>query len=377
MFRRASSWLREQISRILGNTRKLLKGEAVPPSGSPLDNVISFYEENYRLAGSNLILKAADKRYFGERTNRRCRFCGKTESEVSFKQETHALPEAIGNKSLITHYECDDCNQKFGRGIETEFGKWSKPLRLFYQIRGKSGVPSLKRDGENGWRIDLQPDGFVFQQYVEHPVVHFDETKEELCVEVPVDQHVPIAVFKSFVKMALSLLPEDEASNFQWAFDWLQEDGNTRPFHPEMARVWYTFTPGPRPFEGVTTFLFIRKDTTRQVPYCIFVLAVGNECYQVFVPCPEKDQALRGTQVTMPILPTPYHSLDRPLGKSSRPNFYDLSNVNPVRVSIKRCFHAQLAAREKPTSSNTQGKMPLMALRGICHNARRLARSLK
>jgi len=147
--------------------------------------------------------------------------------------------------------------------------------------------------------------------------------------------------------MALSLLPEAEVDGFCWTFRWLQEDTHTRPFHPDMARVWYTFTPGPRPFEGVTTFLFIRKDSVRALPYCTFVLAFGNECYQIFVPCPEKDQALIGTQVTMPILPTPYHSLNWRFGQSTGPAFYDLNGVNPVRGSIKRCFHAQVAAKAK------------------------------
>jgi hypothetical protein len=56
----------------------------------------------------------------------------------------------------------------------------------------------------------LKHDGFIFQQHVDNPVVQFDEQKQRLCVEVPIDKYVPIAVFKAFVKMALSLLPEAE-----------------------------------------------------------------------------------------------------------------------------------------------------------------------
>jgi len=138
---------------------------------SIVKNIASFYDANYRLADSNIVLRSTDKRRLGDRANRRCRFCGKEKPEVTFKQETHALPEAIGNKSLITYYESDACNQKFGREIDNEFGKWSKPLRTFYQIGGKDGVPTLKREGPGGWRIELKQDGFVFQEHVDRPMV--------------------------------------------------------------------------------------------------------------------------------------------------------------------------------------------------------------
>ena len=105
----------------------------------------------------------------------------------------------------------------------------------------------------------------------------------------------------------------------------------------------------PRPFDGVTTFLFLRKNSAQVVPYCTFVLAVGNECYQVFVPCPEKDQMLLGKNVTMPLLPTPYHGRASQYGASTRPLFYDLSARDVVRdQKIMRIFSANLKAPTTP-----------------------------
>ena len=348
MLRRFLLWLAECIPCVSVLCQRAWTNEmTASPQNEPLNsivnNAVSFYEKNYRLVDVNLALGPNDKRYLGDRAAKTCRFCGRSTPDVTFKQETHALPEAVGNKSLITHYECDVCNDKFGGGIDTEFGKWSKPLRTFYQVRGKSGVPTLKREGQTGWRIELEQDGFIFQQHVDNPVVSIDEANDQISIEVPIDQHVPIAAFKAFVKMALSLLPASEVQNFVWTFRWLQEKVHSRPFHPDMARLWYTFAPGPRPFEGVTTLLFIRRDDSAEaVPYCTFVVAFGNECYQIFVPCPEKDQPLRGTDVKMPILPNPYHWIERKFGKATKPLFYDLSGTEPVRGAIKRIFHAQL-----------------------------------
>lgn len=342
--------LRKFLSRVWMHFQKVI-GLQPPPSNPVADSVIAFYAANYRLVDPNIGLLPTDKRYLRDRAAKTCRFCRKSEPEVKFTQETDALPEATGNKSLITDYECDTCNDKFGRGIDTEFGKWSKPLRTFYQVRGKDGVPTLKREGPTGWRIELKQDGFVFQQHEDNPVVDVDEANDRVTIEVPIDRHVPIAVFKAFVKMALSLLPGAEVEDFKLTFQWLQETIHTRPFHPDIARLYYTFTPGPRPFEGVTTFLFIRKETAPPLPHCVFVIAFGNECYQMFVPCPVKDRALDGTKVQMPILPTPYHSIDSPFGELTPPRTYDLSGTEPTRGTIKRIFHAQIRpAAEKPAT---------------------------
>jgi hypothetical protein len=176
MFTKFFSWLWACIQQAL---------RLQPCAPNPIvENVISFYAANYRLVDANIGLRPTDKRYLGNRAAETCRFCGKSAPEVKFSQETHALPEATGNKSVITYYECDTCNDKFGGGIDTEFGKWSKPLRTFYQVRGKDGVPTLKREGPTGWRIELKHDGFIFQQHEENPVVQIDEAKEQVTIEV-------------------------------------------------------------------------------------------------------------------------------------------------------------------------------------------------
>jgi len=54
----------------------------------------------------------------GQSQNRVCRFCGKNDKEVPFKEDAHIFPEAIGNKALASNYECDNCNGFFGETIE-------------------------------------------------------------------------------------------------------------------------------------------------------------------------------------------------------------------------------------------------------------------
>ena len=69
-------------------------------------DLVAYYAEHYSIV-RQWSLQPGDKIFLGDRQNRRCRFCGKTTPEVSFRKEAHALPECVGNKSLFTYYECE------------------------------------------------------------------------------------------------------------------------------------------------------------------------------------------------------------------------------------------------------------------------------
>jgi len=51
---------------------------------------------------------------------------------------------------------------------------------------------------------------------------------------------------------------------------------------------------------------FRRKADRTDVPYSFFLLAYGNEVFQVFLPSPERDQMIHGRQLTLFHFPTPY-----------------------------------------------------------------------
>ena len=93
---------------------------------------------------------------------RRCRFCGRDETAVTFKKKAHAVSEALGNKHLLSYRECDDCNAFFGQAYEDALVKYIGALRTFMMVLGKNGVPSYKSpDGK--LRIDVK-DGQALQR---------------------------------------------------------------------------------------------------------------------------------------------------------------------------------------------------------------------
>lgn len=75
----------------------------------------------------------------------KCRFCGKDESQTTFKNEAHIFPQFIGNKFAISKFECDCCNEKFSRILENEFANFMKIFHTINGVRGKKGIPKKNK----------------------------------------------------------------------------------------------------------------------------------------------------------------------------------------------------------------------------------------
>jgi hypothetical protein len=78
-----------------------------------------------------------------KRKDRVCRFCNKKEPEVSFKKEAHMVPELMGNRNLVSDYECDKCNDLFSI-YEDALAKFLGIARTLSSSKGKEGIPTFK-----------------------------------------------------------------------------------------------------------------------------------------------------------------------------------------------------------------------------------------
>ena len=273
------------------------------------NEAIAFYDQHYEGIGSWFLTPGEKTVLKNESGSQRCRFCGEQPPQATFKLEAHALPEALGNKSLFSDYECDACNAFFGKGIENDFGNWSKPMRTFARIRGKKGIPTLKKEGTGGWRIEYDDSsGFNITRYEDTPdFLVINEETLEVTFQFRRDVHTPVAVLKAFVKMGLTLLPEAEVQNFSHAVKWIKNpDHNKGLVAVSTFPVIYSFIPGPMPFDKIALLLYRRKNGVDGVPYAFFTLAYGNEAFQVILPSPEKDASINGKTVTIMPFPTPY-----------------------------------------------------------------------
>lgn len=211
-----------------------------------------------------------------------CRFCGQQKPEVTFKTRAHALPEFIGNGSLFTHAECDDCNSRFGREFESHFANFMHLNHTLFGVRGKKGLPKFKLT--NGTEI-VNDGGMIDWQGVPTEQLIHDEKARTLTATQKVPSFVPANVFKALVKMALTIMPAEQLTTFVDTFHWLNAPLTDVRFSTTELWLAYGAISSQDRFPFISASLLKRKKLTdfELVPL-IFRLNYGNFQFDVPVP---------------------------------------------------------------------------------------------
>ncbi|WP_084159010.1 HNH endonuclease [Solidesulfovibrio alcoholivorans] len=260
---------------------------------------LELLDENYCILFSALP-KDTQQIKIGRSQDRICRFCGKNEKETTFKDIAHSIPEAVGNKNIITLDECDECNTFFSNNIEVHFDKVSKAYRQVGQIKGKRGVPSYRTKSKKS-RIDYD-NGLTIKESTEDKILTFPEDNTAI-FNYEIEPYIPVAVYKTLVKMALSVMPNNDLIHFKEAIEWIKNKDHTQHFiTPEIAIE--TFIPGPRPVDGVMVLLLKRSTNNPTVPSYLFSFGYGNLIYQIVPPTLLDCIAGLATNYTIPMIRT-------------------------------------------------------------------------
>ena len=267
---------------------------------------------------------------------RQCRYCGTTKPPNKGWKEAHALPEFIGNKTIIAMDECTDCNSIFST-TEDHFGKLLQLTRTSMQLRGKKGVPSYKtRRGES--RIDVRDGKVHITQIVGDPLAVHDPVTNTIDITSSSQPLVPIAVYKSLVKMAIAIMPPGELPNFKHTIEWVQKTDHKEWAADVAASAICVaqFLPGPQPTDFGWGILFRRRHPSAKLPYMIFVVRFGNQSFQIMIPCSPRDNHWVGERVEMPLYPA-FYGLGHEYGELMRSRL-PLSSAEPTSVDISLSF---------------------------------------
>lgn len=153
----------------------------------------------------------------------RCRFCGNLKPASDFSEKAHAVAECIGNKRIISKYECNDCNHKFS-DYERHLGnmmKFYKAIRSLPKKRGITKWPGteIKYDMENKTHIityDPQISGLNITAKI------LADGRIQKCIESSPQKINFQSVYMAFLKFALSIIPEEIIGDFDHAFNILK-----------------------------------------------------------------------------------------------------------------------------------------------------------
>lgn len=193
---------------------------------------MNYHNNNSQIIAEDIIFNDDKKIYLGDKTNKVCRFCGRDSKLTTFKKIAHAFPESIGNKNLFSHYECDECNLFFGTTMEDSYAKFFHFFHLFSRVRGKSGVPKIKKLNDSKLKSAFWSQNNRLEiTYSNKENFDKDINNRTINISTIVDTFIPIEVYKSLVKMMLSVLPNNYLPLFSKTIIWLMQKKHDSFYH--------------------------------------------------------------------------------------------------------------------------------------------------
>lgn len=275
--------------------------------------------------------------YLGENRNS-CRFCGKVYPNAKFTKDAHVIPQSIGNRYLLSNFECDACNELFGK-YENSFTNYLSHLRPFNNIVNKNRKNKGVKHTETKTGLQIQSVESGIELYVRNSdtqIVSVNYEKKEVTIEITRPKYIPFHIYKTILKIALCAIHESEVNLIKEAFNILQSDNfNNTLSEAGYFRIYDTIVHGnmfwPKPFG----LLYRKKVEAKEKlnPSKVFSLFFANHVFQICLPLYVEDQNLTGKKFEVLRSPIPItQSLVETFGKPSR-TVLDLSSSIAVADS--------------------------------------------
>lgn len=214
-----------------------------------------------------------------------CRFCGSADPR-RFRNTSHTMPEALGNKWITSVDECDVCNRLFAAyddalaksvgPILTVGGTQGKQNRV--RQTGRTGAAAVIRHGEADGRRRISV------EVHDRPLgegLEMNPLTGDMRITTPVapERLIPRYAFKALAKTALAVMPVDELGKFTRLREWIQVKDDVVEI--EKLHVGMSFGSVGNAPPLVAAALLKRNAPAGPQPYMISVLCVGSVCFQI------------------------------------------------------------------------------------------------
>jgi hypothetical protein len=267
------------------------------------------YQYQCRLDTKGIALRT----YVGDRAMRKCRFCNKSEHEASFKKDAHIIPQFLGNRYLLSAFECDSCNALFGE-YENAFANSLGAYRPFSMVNASKNKKFPKHKEIQKHDQDLKTRLSIQQTDLKHiQIIHedpfedsilFDDENNKMTIRAVRPPYIPLYAYKLLVKIGMSLLGEEELMEFEQTKIFLRDNTQNDKFRAyPLCHVYMHTLYGTPLFPNPFALLYTKKSEDLKCPAKTVILYSGNHIYQTFLPLSEKDKKLQGQIVR--IMPYP------------------------------------------------------------------------
>lgn len=217
----------------------------------------------------------------GERV---CRFCSKDATQTTFNTRAHLISRLLGNDALFSDHECDACNQYF-QSFEDQLANYLSVYRSISGSPTTEPTPGFVAPG-HGLQIRSQvvgekPITILRRDNPEDGQLHFNKETRKITWSFTGHSYRPLAVYKSLLKMALSILDASVVSKeYGEALDFLMSRNNG--ILTGCVVSGYVF---PLTFRFLPqVYLFKKINPSRETHTHVLVLYA--HCYMLCFPVP-------------------------------------------------------------------------------------------
>lgn len=304
-------------------------------------------------------LLSSSKNYVPTKIKSRvCRYCDKTDKETTFTQDTHLLPELIGKNNILTFDECDICNKLFS-DYESSFSIFIRPYITLLGVKGKKRIPAFQSrtvDGNEETRTTLKhKEGNQKElhiQTLDDYTINTDTKTFDIIFRKP--PFIPLKIYKSLLKIGLSLLPTEFDNANKQSFAWL----TNRQEHLEFIHLAFITTLKRKYFATPSADLYRAKKIVKgksEYPEHILILCFANQIIQIFLPFSDELKKVHNGKRTLSLDLFPAFAIDKiETPQTVQIKYYDLGVATSVTENHQISFSYQSAEINIPPKEQTK-----------------------
>jgi len=219
--------------------------------------------------------------------SRICKYCGKSMSNgATFHNEAHAIPESLGNKTIISADECDACNDFFSNTIDKDIFEYLKLFRVLYGQKGKIGIPKLKF--KNNTVVTHDGKKAIIIQNIHGNDDKIDLSRDNFKIPLEFNEKINFMnIYRSLVKYVLAVIPNDEIINFTETVKWImniKNNGDILNLPSVAAKIDLN-----NYYEQPILMIYKRKTNDKSLPYMYAELRITNFIFVYIIPFSNKD----------------------------------------------------------------------------------------
>ncbi len=215
---------------------------------------------------------------------RKCRFCEPNNNQ-KFKNQAHIVPEFFGRNQIISYEECDECNKLFSI-YENSLASYLLGIHSSSAVRGKKKIPTYKSIFHD-FRIETKENVVNFKgDYSENLI--FDQDERKLTSKIQVPPYNPMHIYKTFAKIIIGLIQEEELKQYTILKELLQSPTagfiSRSGINPYTNLVQFTI-PGPK-MNGLFVLVGRLKNSQANLdkPNLTLLMQTNNISFQTFFP---------------------------------------------------------------------------------------------